>query len=145
MKILSKKDFNIVFSKTARVTVDLVIKDERGVLLIKRDIYPDIGTWHLPGGTVHYKEKILDAVKRKAKEETGLQVKIEKFLGVCEHMKWRSPGYSHIIDLVFLCKPLKGKLKGDSRYGGEELKFFKKIPKNLMSVQKAIFQGKLLK
>lgn len=144
MRKLTNKEYNYIFKKTARVTVDILIKDKRGVLFIKRDIRPDIGKWHLPGGTVYYKEKIVDAIKRKAKEETGLQIKIKKFLGVFEFMRQREPGNTHIVDLVFLVKPVGGKLKGDSRYGGKTLRFFRKLPKNMMAEHKKVLEGRLI-
>lgn len=145
MRTLTKKEFDKVFKKTPRVTVDLIIKDKRGLLLIKRGIRPDIGKWHFPGGTVYYKEKIFHAVKRKAREETGLQVKIKKFLGIFEFMRWKYPGYAHIIDLVFLCEPVRGKLKGNARFAGKTLRFFKKLPKNVLPDQIKILNGKLIK
>ena len=145
MKMLAKKEWNNVFKKVPRVTVDLIVKDKRGVLLVKRSITPWKGKWHFPGGTVFYKEKLLDAVKRKAKEETGLKIKIKKFLGVLEFMGRRRPGYSHIVDLVFLVEPISGRLKGDPKLGGKVLKFFKKIPKNIISEHRKALEGKLLK
>ena len=142
MKRLSKKEWSSIFKKVPRVTVDLVIKDKRGILLIKRAIKPDIGEWHFPGGTVFYKERIADAVKRKAREETGLQIRIKKFLGIIEFMKWKEVGYTHIIDLVFLVKPIRGKIKGDARLAGTDLKFFKRLPKNMIPEQRKILKGK---
>lgn len=145
MKRMSLREFNHVFRRTPRVTVDLVVKDKRGILLIKRGIKPDIGKWHFPGGTVYYKERIFHAVKRKAKEETGLQIEIKKFLGVLELMRWKYPGYSHIIDLVFLVEPIRGKLRGNLKYGGNIMKFFKRIPKDILPDQRKILEGRLIK
>ena len=144
LKWLSKRDWNFIFSRVPRVTVDIVIKDKRGILLIKRSIRPDKGEWHFAGGTVRYKEKLLHAVKRKAYDETGLQVKVKKFLGICEFTKWRYPGYTHIIDLVFLAEPIRGKIKGNAKEAGTELRFFKKLPKNMIPEQRKILQGKNL-
>ncbi len=146
MKRMSKRDFIKIYRKAPRVTVDLIIKDKKkGILLIKRSIKPDIGKWHFPGGSIYYKERAIHAVKRKAREETGLQVKIKKFLGVFEYMRWQESGYAHIIDLVFLCEPIRGKLKGNPRVAGKELKFFKKIPKNIVPDQRKILAGKMMK
>lgn len=145
MKKLSEKNFHRIYKKVPRVTVDIVIKDRKGILLIKRAIRPDIGKWHFPGGTIYYKEKIFDAVKRKAKEETGLKIRIKKFLGVFEFMRWKEPGYGHIIDLIFLAEPVSGTLKGNEKTAGKILRFFKKLPKNLIPDQEKILQGKLIK
>ena len=145
MKKLSEEDFHRIYQKVPRVTVDIAIKDKRGVLLIKRSIKPDIGKWHLPGGTVGYKEKLVDAVKREAREESGLQIRIKKFLGMVELMKWKEPGYGHIIDFVFLAEPIRGKLKGNVKKAGKILKFFKKLPENMIPEQKKILEEKLVK
>ncbi len=144
MRMLSKKEWNTIFSKTPRVCVDIVIKDKRGVLLIKRSIEPEKSKWHLPGGTILYKERIMHAVKRKVREETGLQIKIKKFLGVFEFMRWKEPGYSHIIDLIFLAEPVGGKLRGHKIWG-KELKFFKKLPENMIREHRRILEGELVK
>lgn len=145
MKRLSKKDWDYVFKRVPRVTVDLVVKSKRGILLVKRSIKPDMGKWHFPGGTVEYKEKLVDAVKRKAKEETGLQIKIKKFLGIIEFMNYKRIGYSHIIDLVFLVEPVRGHIRGNSELGGTNLKFFKKLPKNMITKQRKFLGEKLIK
>jgi len=146
VKLLSKREWNSIFSKVPRVTVDVVAKDRRGVLLVKRAIRPDIGKWHLPGRTVNFKEKLLDAAKRVAGEETGLQVRVKKLLGVIEFMRWKYPGYSHIVDLVFLVEPLRGTLKGNKRYGGDVLKFFKKLPETMIIEQrKFLLHRKVIK
>ena len=145
MKKLPEKDFKLIYQKVPRVTVDMVIKDSRGILLIKREIKPDIGKWHLPGGTVLYKEKVIDSLKRVAKEETGLQIRVKKFLSAFEYRKWKEPGYGHIISLVFLVEPIGGSLKGNARIAGEILKFFKMLPRDIILDQKKILQGKLIK
>jgi 8-oxo-dGTP diphosphatase len=138
MKAYGTVEFDTLFKKVARVTVDAVIKDRRGVLLIKRDITPWKGRWHFPGGTVYFKESLIHAVKRKAREETGLQVKVEKFLGMIEFIKHKEPGYGHIVDLVFLTKPVRGRMKGTKF--GRHLKFFEKIPKNMIPEQRKFLQ-----
>ena len=43
------------------------------VLLIKRDNYPDMGKWAIPGGFVNMKESLEDGAIRTLKEETGVE------------------------------------------------------------------------
>ena len=43
------------------------------VLLIKRDNYPDMGKWAIPGGFVNIKESLEDGAIRTLKEETGVE------------------------------------------------------------------------
>lgn len=146
MKKLSKIEWNFIFRRVPRVTVDVIIKDRRGVLLIKRSINPVIGQWHLPGGTLGFKESLLHAVKRKAREETGLQVKVKKFLGIIEFARWREPGYRHIIDLVYMAEPVRGRLNGNAELAGKTLRFFKTVPKNtLIEQKKFMLRNRLMK
>ena len=54
------------------VTVDAIIEINEGIVLIKRS-NPPFG-WALPGGFVDYGESLEEAVRREAKEETGLDL-----------------------------------------------------------------------
>ncbi|MCL2847957.1 MAG: NUDIX hydrolase [Firmicutes bacterium] len=70
------------------VTVDGVIfavgDNNFSVLLIKRDNFPFIDDWALPGGFVDGEEKYEDAAIRELEEETGLKgVQLEELCTVC--------------------------------------------------------------
>ena len=58
------------------LTVDVIIEIEGGIILIKRRKPPP--GWAIPGGFVDYGESLEDAVRREAKEETGLDIKLLK-------------------------------------------------------------------
>ena len=45
------------------------------ILLVKRGVEPDIGSWCLPGGFMELGETTEEAVKRELLEETGVKVK----------------------------------------------------------------------
>jgi len=53
---------------------DAVVIQSGHVLLIERKNAPGKGTWALPGGYIHPKEKLFDAAIRELREETGLKV-----------------------------------------------------------------------
>jgi len=53
-------------------TVDIVIRFQGGVVLVKRS-NPPLG-WALPGGFVDYGETLESAARREAREETGLEL-----------------------------------------------------------------------
>ncbi len=78
------------------------------VLLMKRNRYPWNGCWVLPGGRVEMDETCEQAVVREAKEETGLKVRIKKFLGVFSSPK-RDPRGT--VAVAFLCQPMSGRLR----------------------------------
>lgn len=122
---LSHKEWKRIFKKVPRICVDLVIKDRRDIVLAKRENTYGSGEWNLPGGHIFFGEAIEHAVKRKAREETGLNVEIVKFIGVYDY-KMKS-GFGRAISLCFLCRPIGGKLHG-YKYG-HDVRFFKKLPK----------------
>ena len=67
------------------VSVDLVVRHDGGVVLGKRTNPPAKGEWFVPGGTVFKHERLEEAVHRIAGEELGVDVRIERQLGVYEH------------------------------------------------------------
>ena len=62
---LSDQEYKEIYSKVPRLCVELLIKTEEGILLVKRAIPPGEGLWYLPGGTVLFDESVEQAVKRK--------------------------------------------------------------------------------
>lgn len=133
VKKISYKEFKKIYLKVPRFCVDLVIKSRKGVLLTKRDIPPDKGWWHFPGGTVLLGERLKDTAQRVAKEELNTKVKIIKFIDHIEYTQ--GSGYGFPISAAFLVKPLSKKLVGGSQ--AREIGFFKKLPpKTLPEVRK---------
>ena len=127
--------FKEIFSQVPRTTVEIVLVRDGGIVLSLRDIEPYKGSWHTPGGTLFHKERVEDAVKRVAKEELDIEVKIDKFLGYWEIPEWTQPnGFSHPIGLVFQVQQTSGELKSDSQ--SLELKVFEKLPENMIKEQK---------
>lgn len=125
-KRFSKEDFDSIFSRVPRLCVDIVIKNDQGVILTKRSIQPYIGCWHFPGGTVFKDEKLEQAAKRLAKEELGVNINIEKNLGVIEYLG-NSIKNEHAVAVVLLANILSGEIKGS--WQAQEVKFFTNIPK----------------
>ena len=61
----------------------LILRPNGNLLLHSKDFYP-AGAMRVPSGTVKENEPLLEAVRREAHEETGLELAIERFLAVVE-------------------------------------------------------------
>ena len=111
--------------------VDVVIFNKnKEFLLLKRRNEPVKGYWWIPGGRILKGELIEKAALRKAKEETGLDVKIKKLLGAKETIfkKGIYGSAVHTVNIIFLAEVKNGKVKMDSQ--SSEYKWFSKIDKN---------------
>jgi ADP-ribose pyrophosphatase YjhB (NUDIX family) len=60
----------------------VVVDDQGGVLLARRAGEPFRGYWDLPGGFLDEGEHPLDGLRRELREETGLEVEPEDFIGI---------------------------------------------------------------
>ncbi len=80
--------------------VNLVIRGEKGALLVLRKQEPAINEWWLPGGRVYKNERLEEAAVRKAYEETGLKIKILRKIGVYEIMFEKNP-FNNLLNRVY--------------------------------------------
>jgi colanic acid biosynthesis protein WcaH len=86
---LEQQDFLNVIKNTPLVAIDLIVKDERGaVLLGLRKNKPAQGYWFVPGGRIYKDERIADALARIGLEEIGVALSPDqvRFMGVFEHL-----------------------------------------------------------
>jgi ADP-ribose pyrophosphatase YjhB (NUDIX family) len=130
MPYLPKEEFYAIFSKVPRLCVEVVIRDPsgKGILLTKRSIYPRIGEWHFPGGTVLFGETFEEAVKRVALDELGVDVRVGKMLGQITYAQMHKDGYEGwAISIPFEAAIVGGELRGSEQ--GEEFKFWEEVPK----------------
>ena len=60
-----------------------VITDEQNrVVLVRRAIEPGYGKWVFPGGYVDRGEEVRAAAVREAREETGLEVRLDRLINI---------------------------------------------------------------
>ncbi len=100
---------------TPALTVDAVIPTHDGKLILIKRKNPPPG-WALPGGFVDMGETVEAACKREAKEETSLDVEIERLVGVYSDPKRDARG--HTVSVVFLCKIVGGAMKAEDDAAG---------------------------
>jgi 8-oxo-dGTP diphosphatase len=82
-----------VFYLDPKVAVGTIITDADGqIVLVRRAIEPGYGKWVFPGGYVDRGEQVRVAAVREAREETGLEIQIEKLVNVYSY-----PGRAPVI------------------------------------------------
>lgn len=102
--------------KTGEIKVDstAVIFDPDGqkILLTQRS---DNGRWCLPGGHMESGESVEEACVREVMEETGLQIQVNRLIGVYSspHVLLEYPDgrRQQIVGLAFTALPIGGKLQ----------------------------------
>lgn len=67
---------------SSKPTAGAVCIDDGRVLLARRAVAPFQGYWGVPGGFLEEGEDPLDGLRRELKEETGLEIEPEHFLGI---------------------------------------------------------------
>ena len=97
----------------AMVGVGVLVRQDNRVLLAQRRREPDLGLWTIPGGLVELGEGIREAAKREIKEETGLEVELERLLGVVDKIVYDDYGRIryHYALIDFLGHPVGGEFK----------------------------------
>ncbi len=132
---LSPEEFKTIYSQVPRLCVDAIIRSEKGVLLTLRNLPHWNNMWHFPGATLRYRERPEDAVKRAAKNETGAEITIVKFLGYMEFpSEQKERGFGSSISLAFLCDLVGGKL--EPKKDASEIRIFSDLPENMIVEQK---------
>jgi 8-oxo-dGTP diphosphatase len=65
-----------------KVAVGVVVERDGMIVLGRRNHEPHIGRWSFPSGYVDAGEVLEEAAIREVEEETGLQIQIDRLLGV---------------------------------------------------------------
>jgi 8-oxo-dGTP diphosphatase len=112
---LYKLDKNETFLISQKV---LII--ENGKLLILKNVegkFNSVSQWELPGGIVEIDEDLKQSLIREVKEETGLDISIDRFFDSFSHwldnFKFNDGRVLNIrfIELAYFCKKISGKLE----------------------------------
>ncbi len=128
---LSKDEFREVYSKVPKVAVQVVIKVGDGVVLNRRTSDGWEGLWEIPGATLYMDESVEDCAIRVAREELGIEVKIEEFLGYSEMWSEKKQrGFGYTVTLDFLCTT--GDDLPEKNFDGGEVKVFEEAPEEIV-------------
>lgn len=63
-----------------RVGVGGVVVQDGALLMVERGRPPRAGQWAIPGGKLHWGERLEEAVAREVEEETGLSVEVGELI-----------------------------------------------------------------
>ncbi len=139
---LPKAEYDWIFSRVPRLCVEVVIVDpERGVLLALRDIPPNVGAWHIPGGTVLFGEPLPDAVNRVARRELHLDVRATEMLGYIEYPSHYENGLDSPVGLAFRSEPVGGHPPLEATPAGCE--WFRRLPSGIYAEQGQFLASRL--
>ena len=97
-----------VFYLDPKVAVGTIVRDERNHLLfLRRAIEPGYGRWVFPGGYVDRGEEVHVAAMREAREEAGLEIRLDYLINVYSY-----PGRAPVI-IVYAATIVGGELLWD--------------------------------
>jgi 8-oxo-dGTP diphosphatase len=97
-----------IFYQDPKVAVGTIIRDERDhIVLVRRAIEPGYGKWVFPGGFVDRGEEVQMAAIREAREEAGLDIRLDRLLNVYSY-----PGRAPVI-IVYVATMVGGCLACD--------------------------------
>lgn len=127
---LSPAEFDAIYSRVPRLTVEIIVRDAEGaVFLTKRSIAPCAGQWHLPGGTVRFAEPLIEAVRRIARRELGIEVRRAQDNGYIEYPSHYLNGLDSPVGIVFEVTDYVGEAQAhaDADEGG----WFRRVPEEM--------------
>ncbi|WP_099355120.1 NUDIX domain-containing protein [Fredinandcohnia onubensis] len=115
----------------------IIFNEEKQVLLQKR---ADVELWGIPSGHIEIGETVSEAAIREVKEETNLEIKIKKIIGVYSEPNSQVFAYPngkvvHFITTCFLAEITGGELRCNSDES-LEIEFFypEELPQDLLKM-----------
>ncbi|EOZ92629.1 NUDIX hydrolase family protein [Indibacter alkaliphilus LW1] len=101
-----EKELTDKFGGRLRTRVNGILIENESILMIKHKMGPKRFFWNVPGGGMKYGSTVEENLKREFREETGLDIRICKF--VCAHEYLETP--LHAIELFFIVERTGGNL-----------------------------------
>jgi mutator protein MutT len=104
-----------------------VLIEKECILLVEQRVTESLERrWSLPGGKVEIGETLQECVIREVKEETGLDVAVDRLLYVCD----RIMDDRHVVHITFSVGRLGGRLRlgAEPEPGANPIKSVKMVP-----------------
>lgn len=123
---LSEEVWRTVVTHVPIMSVDLVVTHEGGVVLGRRTNQPGRGEWFVPGGRVRKGERLTEAVHRVARTELGVEIDIERRLGVDEHFwdttEFQDTDGKHHVTVAYVVTVVADRFQPDGQH--DDLRVF---------------------
>jgi len=121
---IEEKIYRKILESMPIPTVDAITVHDGKFLLLKRNNPPVKGEWWLPGGRIRKGEELEEAVKREVLEETGLECKIIRQIGVINQIFPEC----HTISIYYLVESESLDVKLNEEHS--DYKWVEKLPEN---------------
>jgi ADP-ribose pyrophosphatase YjhB (NUDIX family) len=95
-----------VFYLDPKLAAGVIAEQHGRLVLLRRAIEPAYGTWAFPGGFVDRGEHPAQAAVREAKEEAGVEVRLDGMLGIYSH-----PPGNPVVVVVYRGTVVSGELQ----------------------------------
>lgn len=95
----------------------VILRPNGNVLLHTKDFYPH-GIYRLPSGRVLWQDRVEETLRREVKEETNLDVEVERFLGLIEYEFCCQGNSLPFVSYIFELREVGGDLRCLDRHEG---------------------------